>query len=275
MSRLYTFIQNFLQAWADYPLPEGSVLAGRYTVISPLGVGSYGITYRCYDRLEQRTVALKQAKPSKKGIGQRLLARERDVLQALDHPYIPACRGYFEEKRSCWLVTDLVEGQTLEDLIFGERMTFGEQDTVRWTLTLLERVRHVHDRGYAHMDIRIPNVIMHAGELYLIDFGLAARLGSPLPADHPHGKAGRNGVTPPRPASIPSDLSDIGDLMLFMLYSRFDPGHDAAEADWMDELALSLPLKQILLRLLEEDKPYLHTSELVSDLERSLPELKA
>ncbi|WP_151734911.1 serine/threonine protein kinase ['Paenibacillus yunnanensis' Narsing Rao et al. 2020] len=270
---MYNYIKNFLQAWADYPLEEGSVLAGRYSVISPLGTGSYGITYRCKDRLEEQDVAVKQAKPSKKGIGQQLLACERDVLQALEHPFIPACRGFFREQRSCWLVTDYVEGRTLEDLIFGEGQTFGEQDTVRWTLTLLERVQHVHERGYVHLDIRIPNVIISGGELYLIDFGLAAPLGSPLPSGHPHSKAGRDGM--PRPASIPSDLADVGELMLFMLYSRFDPGRDAAEADWMDELALSAQLKHILLRLLGEDTPYLHTSELISDLQRSLPELKS
>ncbi|WP_249898109.1 protein kinase family protein [Paenibacillus sp. PK3_47] len=271
---MYKYIKGFLQAWTDYPLQPGSYIGDRYKVISPIGLGSYGITYRCLDEQHQQTVAVKQAKPSKKGTGQQMLAWEKEVMSALEHPFIPACRDFFEEKRSVSLVIDYIEGKTLEDSIFAEGRTFGERDTVNWTLQLMERVKYIHDKGFVHLDLRIPNVIMKEDQLYLIDFGLSAPLGNSGSDLYKQIKAGFNSTTPSKPAMIQSDLYDIGHLMLFMLYSQFSPEPDAPEAGWMEELQLSGELREILLRLLEEGNPYPDTSGFVSDLERILPGLR-
>jgi serine/threonine-protein kinase len=45
-------------------------------VLTQIGTGSYGITYRCLDEARQQVVAIKQAKPSKKRISQSMLAWE-------------------------------------------------------------------------------------------------------------------------------------------------------------------------------------------------------
>lgn len=270
---MYKFIKGFLQAWTDYPLQQGSIIGSRYRVLSPIGLGSYGITYRCLDEQIQGTVAVKQAKPSKKGTGQQMLAWEQEVMSALEHPYIPACRDFFKENRSVWLVIDYIEGKTLEDAIFAEGKKYGEQDTIKWTLQLMERVQYVHDKGFVHLDLRIPNVIMKEDQLYLIDFGLAAPLGDRGSELHRQMKAGLNSDIPSKPAAIQSDLYDIGHLMLFMLYSQFSPEPDAPEADWKEELQLSAGLREILIRLLEEGNPYRDTSEFTSDLTRILPRL--
>ncbi|AIQ17630.1 hypothetical protein H70357_13900 [Paenibacillus sp. FSL H7-0357] len=272
---MFKYLKSFLQAWADYPLEKGSSIGKRYRIIAQIGVGSYGITYRCRDEQEQQIVAVKQAKPSKKGIGQKMLAWEREVISQLEHPFIPACRDYFSENRSYWLVTDYVEGKTLEDLIFADSRTFGEQDTVKWTLELMERVQYVHSKGFVHLDIRIPNVIMRGEDLYLIDFGLAAPIGGNDTAARQQTQTGFNSVTPSKPATIQGDLFDIGHLMLFMLYSRFNPTSGAAEGNWMEELELSPQLELILIRLLGEGVPYQSTSEFVSELSASLPGLKS
>lgn len=272
---MYKYMKNFLQAWADYPLENGSYIGGRYRMLTQIGVGSYGITYRCMDEQQQQVVVVKQAKPSKKGIGQKMLAWERDVILQLDHPFIPSCRDYFSENRSDWLVTDLVEGQTLEDLIFADSRSFGEGDTVKWTLALMERVQYVHSMGFVHLDIRIPNVIMRGEDLYLIDFGLAAPLGGHPTALMQQTKTSSGSIILPKPATIQSDLLDIGHLMLFMLYSRFSPKSGAAEGSWMEELTLSPQLRDILYRLLGEGVPYPDTPEFVSELSAILPGLQS
>lgn len=272
---MYNYIKGFLQAWTDYPLQEGSYIGKRYRILSIIGLGSYGITYRCLDEQSQQTVAVKQAKPSKKRTGQQMLAWEKEVLSALEHPFIPACRDFFEEKRSVWLVIDYIEGKTLEDSIFAEGRKFGEKDTVDWTLQLMERVQYVHGKGFVHLDLRIPNVIMREDQLYLIDFGLSAPLGDRDSALYKQIKAGFNSNTPSKPAMVQSDLYDIGHLMLFMLYSEFSPEPDAGEADWKEELQLSCELRGVLMRLLEEGNPYADACEFVSDLTRILPGLRS
>jgi serine/threonine-protein kinase len=259
---------RFIRAWLDYPLPEGGLIGQRYRVIAQIGIGSYGITYRCLDEQDQQEVAVKQAKPSKKGIGQALLAWEREIIVKMDHPFIPSYRDYIEEGRSVWLVTDYVDGSTLEDLIFGEGRIFGERDTVEWTLQLMDRVQHVHNKGFVHLDLRIPNVIMREEDLYLIDFGLARPIG-----DNPPDQ--KNGLTSLKPAQIQSDLFDIGHLMLFMLYSGFAPESEVMERNWLEELKLSEKLRLILLRLLEVNEPYRRSSDFVADLHGSLAWLES
>ncbi|WP_223066135.1 serine/threonine protein kinase [Paenibacillus caui] len=272
---MYKKWERFVRAWTDYPLQEGTLIGQRYRVIAQIGVGSYGITYYCLDEREQRKVAVKQAKPSKKRIGQILLAREREIIAKLDHPFIPTYRDYIQEGRSLWLVTDYVKGQTLEDMIFGEGRIFRERDTVEWTLQLMDRVQHVHHKGFVHLDLRIPNIVISEGNLYLIDFGLAQPIGDGPPVKQILKQTVTHSLTSRKPANIQSDLFDIGHLMLFMLYSSFTPESGVMERHWSEELKLSKQLRLILRRLFGEDEPYQHCSDFVADLHGSLAWLES
>ncbi|MDT3427421.1 serine/threonine-protein kinase [Paenibacillus forsythiae] len=267
-------LRAFLAAWRDYPRKEGELIGRRYEVLSLVGMGSYGLAYRCLDRVQQRQVAVKQAKPSKRDVGKRLLERERHILLQLDHPYIPACRDYFEERGSAWLVTDYVEGYTLEELIFEQGCLFGEQEALRFALCLMDRVNHVHERGFVHLDLRIPNVILRNGEIYLIDFGLARRIGDESPGDDGQAAArNKDGLPGGMPASKRSDLHDIGHLMLFMLYSGYTPAPGTGESSWSEELNLTPGMRGILRKLLgKESEGYTETQEFVRDIKQALSE---
>jgi serine/threonine protein kinase len=261
--------REFAAAWRDYPLEEGSLINERYRVLSIIGTGSYGLTYRCHDELTQRTVAAKQAKPSKKNISRLLLARERDILRHMEHPFIPACRDYLEYKHSAWLITDYVEGDTLENLIFDRGIVYDEKDVLKWTIKLMDRVGHVHQKGYVHLDLRIPNVIIRQGELYLIDFGLARKIGE---YEGSAGKlsSGSNRLPQRMPPELSSDLFDIGHLMLFMLYSGFLPEAGEEERSWQEELNLSAPVRVMLSRLLGLEELYTRSGDFLKDLNESL-----
>ncbi|QWU14823.1 serine/threonine protein kinase [Paenibacillus sophorae] len=267
-------LRAFISAWRDYPREKGELIGQRYEVLSRIGMGSYGLAYRCLDKLERRQVAVKQAKPSKRDTGKQMLKRERDILMQLDHPYIPACRDYFEEMGSAWLVTDYIEGYTLEQLIFEQGCIFGEKDTLRFVLSLMERVNHVHERGFVHLDLRIPNIILRGDDIYLIDFGLARRIGDESPSNDGEAERDKDGLPKRMPASKQSDLHDIGHLMLFMLYSGFTPTPGGGERSWSEELELTAGVRHILLRLLnEESNPYTETQEFIQDVQQALSDM--
>lgn len=256
--------RGFMRAWRDYPFPEGAVIGGHYTIEALLGEGSYGLTYLCYDSRDGALLAIKQSRPSKKAVGRALLARESAILRVMEHPNIPDCRDYFEYKGSNWLVTDYIAGKTLEDLIFDERIVYSERECLATTLKLMERVAHVHSRGYIHLDLRIPNVILQNDELYLIDFGLAAKIGEAdtlLERLKPEEKE----LPERRPPVIASDLYDVGQLMLFMLYSGYQPVRGEAERSWREELELSPGMLQILSRLLGEQETYPDTEAFIRE----------
>lgn len=261
--------REFAKAWRDYRHPVGSVIAGRFRVAAVLGIGSYGIVLKCRDEKEGGDIAVKLAKPTKAGTGRRLLAREREVLSRLSHRYIPSLRAYGENKRESWLAVDYIEGRTLEDLIFAENRIFGERECLEWTLRLLERVAHVHGRGFVHLDLRIPNVLFRGDGIYVIDFGLARPIGG---GDGPlwEEKEPLAPKTPSKPPEIQSDLCDIGHLMLFMLYSGYEPEPGAPDRTWEEELGLSPAMRGILRRLLGDDRPYADAADCAAALTAAL-----
>lgn len=170
--------QRLLGLWTDRPRRKGTALAERYTIQELLGMGSYGLTYLCTDEQNGREVALKESKPSKGRLAAHLLEREADVMKLLHHPAIPDLLDVFTFGRRSYIVTEYIRGQTLEDCIFEQGLRYTERECLELAGQLLAPVAHVHEQGYIHGDVRIPNVIIREGKVHLIDFGLARRLGS-------------------------------------------------------------------------------------------------
>jgi len=270
--RLFSYAASFIAAWRDYPAEADSVLGNRYTVKRMLGEGSYGMIYLCEDRDSKEIVAVKQARPSKGHLAKTLLHREAAVLKSLEHPHIPEYKDFFTDKNKDFLVMSFIEGDTLEDLIFDQGRRYTEQECLRITLQLLEIVTCIHQQGVIHLDLRIPNVLFMNGELRLIDFGLARRVGEPPPLQKPKRIWTRtsrlDSSIPAKRAEENSDLADIGHFMLFMLYSAYEVENspDQIERSWQEELNISAELKLMLERLLGIREPYQGSSHFMNEL---------
>ncbi|WP_440115780.1 serine/threonine protein kinase [Paenibacillus sp. QZ-Y1] len=241
--------QRLLGLWTDRPRGKGTVVAGRYTIHELLGMGSYGLTYLCMDEHTGKEVALKESKPSKGRLSAQLLDREADVMRRLDHPAIPALLEAFTYRARSYIVTEYIRGETLEQCIFEQGRKYTEQECLELVGQLLVPIAHVHERGFIHGDVRIPNVILRNGHVHLIDFGLVRRMGEPL---LPELKRRMREVPEPEdePASPEQDLQDIGHFLLFMLYSAYEPEKGREPASWQEELKLTPDLRHMLERLL-------------------------
>jgi eukaryotic-like serine/threonine-protein kinase len=77
----------------------GRILAGRYRLISQLGVGGMGITYRAWDDVNAVPVAVKMPKREAQSDEEALrrLAREIDAMLALPHDHIVPITDHGEE----------------------------------------------------------------------------------------------------------------------------------------------------------------------------------
>lgn len=273
--RLIRFIRSFGAAWRDYPAEPNTLLGGRYLLKEVIGEGSYGITYLGIDQTDENPVAVKQARPSKGPLARQLLEKEARILQSLNHPRIPACKDGMTIGRQTYLVMSNLKGATLEDLIFEQGRRYGEADCARITLQLLELVRYLHQSGVVHLDLRIPNILLHEGDLSVIDFGLARAIGEPpfrIPSIRPYRRATDTDLEVSRLTSLAepqSDLLDVGHFMLFLLYSTFEtprPALGAKEQSWQEELSLSAQLTEIIERLLQLREPYADASEAMEAL---------
>lgn len=271
--RFLSNLGSFINAWRDYPAEDNTVLGSRYTVQEMIGEGSYGIIYQCRDQQSGHVVAVKQSRPSKGDYAKELLNREAAIISSLQHPQIPAYLDFFTDSRHSYLVMSYMDGDTLEDLIFEHGMKYGEAECLHIALQLLELVRYLHEQGYVHLDLRIPNVLFKDGRIHLIDFGLARRIGEPPPLRQPVRKKfprGSSSSVQYKESKESEDLRDIGHFMLFMLYSAYDPDDDPSaveERSWQEELQLSEEVREMIKRLLQLSSPYSDSLQFMNELQ--------
>ncbi|KAF6652355.1 serine/threonine protein kinase [Paenibacillus polymyxa] len=270
---MFAWLRNIYESWIDYPKQPGDLLSGRYCVRSLLGMGSYGLTYLCLDRHSGQEVAVKLPRPSKRAQAVQLLQREAHIMRKMEHPYIPKLLEIDQHSDGMYMVMEYVSGMTLEELIFEQERSFTEQECIVYILELMERVLHVHERGYIHRDIRIPNVIHREGKPYLIDFGLALAVGERQ--EDVFTEAMLEKRAPERQdVAFYSDLYDVGHFMLFMLYSSYEPQPDQPPGSWQEELMLSQPVRHILERLFQIRPRYEHSRQFMQELEEALLQLE-
>ncbi|MGW7161847.1 serine/threonine protein kinase [Paenibacillus taichungensis] len=265
--------QRLLGLWTDRPRRKGTKIAGRYTIYDLLGMGSYGLTYLCTDEQTGKDVALKESKPSKGRLAVQLLNREADVVNRMDHPAIPKLLDVFTYRARSYIVTEYILGETLEQCIFEQGCKYTEQDCLELVKQLLAPIMHVHEQGYIHGDVRIPNVILRDGQVHLIDFGLARRMGEPL---LPELKRRMRELPEPEDelAAPDQDLQDLGHFLLFMLYSAYEAEKGRKPASWQEELKLTPEVRNMLERLLGLRPGYEGGAvELQADIDRVLMKL--
>ncbi|HZG60016.1 MAG TPA: serine/threonine-protein kinase [Anoxybacillus sp.] len=261
---LYAGIERFLER----PYQVGKIVNGRYRIESCLGMGSYGITYIACDIVMNQYVVLKQMRKTKRNKGTFSFQREAQILKMLNHPRIPKLYDSFMIKGIPHLVMELISGKTVEDLIFKEEKMFTERESFQLLMDILAIVQYIHQNGIVHRDLRIPNVILKEGNVYIIDFGLARFLTE-------NERENNDDIIEKklrREISIKSDFYALGHFMLFLLYSTYEPTVKE-ERSWEEELSLSREARYILRKMLQIDTPYEDIHELSADINRLLQNL--
>ncbi|MFD0589557.1 serine/threonine protein kinase [Paenibacillus sp. GCM10027627] len=266
--------------WRDYPLQPGTVWQGRYRIEKMLGMGSYGQAYLCLDQASNELVLLKRNKPSKGKTGIALLRRESELMGTLDHPQIPKWLHYGKRNRDEALIMEYIEGYNLEQVIYEQNETYTAEQALKLLEALLEPLRYLHERGYVHRDVRIPNVLIRNGAVYLIDLGLACGIGEELPNDlrlalgedsgAMYGAAIKRRM---RSANIASDWFGLGHLFLFAMYAGYTPPDDAEERSWEEELILEPEVKAFARKLLNDENAWETTEQCEQELKSLLAQL--
>ena len=151
------------------PEPEGYVL---HTYISR---GSSGVVWRGVQEGTLREVAVKYLAPlQQQGLAMYRFAREVEIAAMLEHPNLVRVYGCGESADGPWLAMEYVDGPTLERWVRE-----GEADLRRRVEVfrgICAGVRHAHQAGVIHRDLKPGNVFMTSeGEPKVGDFGLACR----------------------------------------------------------------------------------------------------
>lgn len=176
----------------DYVSLKAGQLIGRYEIVSVLGQGGFGITYRARDVQLGREVAIKEYLPSALAVRQdgatvlprttkmaddfgwgrdRFVTEGRTLASLHRVPAIVQVFDFLEANGTAYIVMELLSGATLEDRInTGGKLKPEEIDRILWPL--LDGLEQVHAAGFLHRDIKPANILLDAaGNPTLIDFG--------------------------------------------------------------------------------------------------------
>ena len=160
---------------AGAPSRDGTVVDGRFRILSPLGAGGGGEVYVAYDLDAGGRVALKLLAPGTTPGGDEAFEREPRLALRLDHPGLARTLALGEWDGRAWVASELVDGETLAKRL--RRGPLPAEEAARCILALLEALAYLHASGVAHRDVKPGNLVLSPRGPRLLDYGLARRLG--------------------------------------------------------------------------------------------------
>jgi Tol biopolymer transport system component len=206
---------------------------GPYEVLGPLGSGGMGQVFRARDTRLARDVAIKVLPESFAENADRIRRFEQEARAAgaLNHPNVLVVYDVGTDGGLVYLVSELLEGQSLRDRISAGALT--ARKSVEVAAEIAEGLAAAHEKGIVHRDLKPENLFLtRDGRVKILDFGLARQVGTSAdPATaietetrltEPGTVLGTVGYMSPeqvlgRPADQRSDLFSLGAILYEML----------------------------------------------------------
>jgi HAMP domain-containing protein len=156
-------------------LAQGTLLGGRYRVISELGAGGMGVVYKAHDLELDDVVALKMLRPGVLLDAEQLdrLKSEIKLARKITHPNVLRTFDFGEVDGRPFISMEYVRGLTLRYLLREtDRVPYSA--ALRIARQLSAGLAAAHEVGVIHRDIKPENLILEAnGNAKLMDFGIA------------------------------------------------------------------------------------------------------
>jgi serine/threonine protein kinase/Flp pilus assembly protein TadD len=264
------------------PAAEQPEKVGPYRLEQKLGTGGMGAVWRAWDERLKRPVALKRVLGTAND-NPRLrerFRREAEAVARLNHPAIVHIYDIVETEESDWIVMELVEGRTLQELVQQEG-PLEPRCAVRLGSEIAHGLAEAHAKGFIHRDLKAPNVMVTpAGRAKILDFGVAKQIlpeAQETTLSTPGTVVGTSyAMSPEQAMGLPidtrSDLFSLGSL-LYELVTGVPPFRaDTAQATLVRVCSFrqrpvasarpDLPseLSDLIDRLLEKDRNHRPTS---------------
>jgi serine/threonine protein kinase len=181
---------------------DGNLVGKRvshYRVLEVIGGGGMGLVYKAEDIKLGRRVALKFL-PQELADDPLSLARferEARAASALDHPNICAVHEFAEHEGQPFIVMQLLEGETLRELIERTKTaasvladedrgtTLPLETLLDLSLQITSGLEAAHKKGIIHRDIKPANLFVTENcKIKILDFGLVKGCDAPPPTNY-------------------------------------------------------------------------------------------
>ena len=202
---------------------------GPYEVRDAIGAGGMGEVYLAHDSRLGRDVAIKVL-PQSSGSPDALARFEREAraVAALSHPNILAIHDVGAEGSVHFVVTELLEGETLRARL-ASRGSLAPAEAIGYGVQIARGLAAAHDRRIIHRDLKPDNIFLtRDGRIKILDFGIAIFDQASIPTGE-HAALTRTGLAMGtigymapeqvlgQPATAQSDLFGFGVVMHEML----------------------------------------------------------
>jgi len=157
-------------------LTQGSVIAGRYDVLSPLGKGGMGMVYRAHDRLLEETVAIKVLRAEFANTAEMLKRFKHEIKLARKVSHRNVCRihEFGEDGGVRYISMEYVEGTDIKQLARDKGGSLETDEAFDVAIQAADGLQAIHDVGIIHRDLKTANIMRDpAGRVRLMDFGIA------------------------------------------------------------------------------------------------------
>lgn len=240
-----------------------------------IGRGGASVVWKARERVLNRHVAIKFLRNvSNDAKFVERFTREAHVMAQLNHPNIVTLFSFGRTRSNhCYLVMEMVDGVHLGELV--SKGPLDVPDALSITYDVCIAVRHAHDAGFMHRDIKPGNVLIdRRARVKVGDFGLAR-----MSRDTDTSRLTRHGWAVGTPHYIApeqargdgtedhrADIYSIGVMLYQMLTGELPRGIFGSPSS---KRKLDKRLDAIVMKALQEepDKRYPNISELITDLQ--------
>ncbi|GAB3338642.1 hypothetical protein GCM10027359_15090 [Marilutibacter aestuarii] len=228
---------------------------GPYRLESLLGEGGMGQVWLASraDGLYQRRVALKLLRPGLTSNDLRLrFTREREILARLAHPNIARLLDAgISADGLPYLALEYVDGTPITDYCREYRVPLAQR--LQMFRQICDAVSHAHANLIVHRDLKPSNILVTpAGEVRLLDFGIAKLLDSEAPAPEQTGTGMRaftlHYAAPEQirgePVTTMTDVYSLG-VVLYELLTASKPYRlkRHSDAEWEEAILTADPVR--------------------------------
>lgn len=155
----------------------GKVVSERYKILKYLGGGMSSV-YLAEDIILERNVVVKLIKVDQHNLDKSKQRFQREVQSTirLSHPNIVNVLDVDETYEYHLLVTEVVDGPTLKEYI-NDHHPISIDEVVRLSIQILNGIKHAHNTGIIHRDIKPQNILLDENnQVKITDFGIAKAL---------------------------------------------------------------------------------------------------
>jgi len=157
---------------------------GHYKITQHLGSGGMGEVYVALDTKSERRAVLKLLPARFTSDPERIkrFQHEARALVALNHPNILTTYEIGEEDSTYYIVSELVEGETLRQRLDRHRLEL--KDAIDATIQVASALASAHEASIIHRDIKPENIMLRRdGYVKVLDFGIAKLAEQELPSE--------------------------------------------------------------------------------------------